>query len=324
MNVSVLGDGAWGTALAQVLASNGHTVHLWCYNASVAQDIKDNHVNSRYLPDIILSERIQVDTDITKCIVASAIICHAVPVNFTRKVLMQALPAITAEKKWILASKGIEQHTLFLPSQLLDDILEFEPTKAIIAGPSFAYDLARLQLTAVNLACTDQLFAQEVKRLFSTSYFIMYNTSDIIGTQLVSALKNCVALLIGILKQLGYTDNTQAYVLTRVLEEFTSVVLACGGHEATVYGLAGLGDLILTSLGAHSKNVMCGKLLAQGKTLDEIKTYFSALPEGVNTTASVYHLAQKYALTLPILSSIYKILFESKSIDILLTVLRAY
>jgi glycerol-3-phosphate dehydrogenase (NAD(P)+) len=316
--ISVLGDGAFGTAIALVLADNGYTVALWCHNAAVADSIRTTGCNTLYLPGIQLPESIVPTTDIAQALAESCWVFEAVPVKFLRAVVEKAKPYSTREHTWIVLSKGIETDTLMLPSALIDTVLGYHATQAIISGPSFARDLAQKKITAVTVATQEQSVMVELQTLLANNYFTLCPSADMRGVQIGGALKNVVALAIGMLDGAGYTDNTKAFILNQGLQEIAYVVEALGGTQQTVYNLSGLGDLVLTCMGSLSKNCALGRQLGSGKTLVELAAGGTQMPEGVTTAVAVQQLAQKLGLELPLLQGVYRILFEQSSLEMLL------
>lgn len=317
--VCVLGDGAWGTAVALLLADNGYTVSLWCHDQEVVRTIAERHCNERYLPGIKLPSSIIPTTDIQHAAIDARWIFQAVPVKFLRSVVVKAQPHVTRDQQWVVLSKGIEADTLMLAGDIINTVLGYPATKAIFSGPSFARDLAHKKITAVTIAAIDYQASSELTALLANDYFRPYISYDMIGTQLGGALKNVVALAIGMLDAAGYTDNTKVFILTRGLGEMIMLTQALGGQRQTVYGLSGLGDLVLTCMGSLSKNVAVGKQLGAGCTLDQLIAQTGTMPEGINTVVSVNQLAEKLNLTLPLFQGIYKIIFEHSSLDTLLS-----
>jgi glycerol-3-phosphate dehydrogenase (NAD(P)+) len=322
--VAVLGDGAWGTACASVLADNGYHVKLWCYNADVAQHIAAHACNAVYLPGVMLdTKRIQVTTDIRHAVAEAEYVFEAIPVVHMRASLRVVQREIAQAKTWICLSKGIEQQTLLFPTGILEDMFGPLHRKAAISGPSFARDLVRKQLTAVMLATDDDEVAHKVRHMFANDYVHVYVSQDMIGVQLCGALKNGIALSVGILNGLGYGDNTQIYCVLRIMHEIVEVLHVIGGKQETAYGLAGIGDIMLTALGLHSKNVAAGKRLAAGISLEQLCQEMNCLPEGINTIATMQQLAHRHKLVLPIMATLHAILFEDVPVKRLYDVLCA-
>lgn len=316
--ITILGDGAWGTAIATLLAHNGHDVNIWCYDPHVAYDITHCRFNMRYLPQSKLAHNITAIIDLGQALTASWILV-AIPVKFLRSVLQQAKPYVHQEQKWVILSKGIETETCLLPSQIIDDVLGYAPEKAVLSGPSFAHDLAEKKITAVSLAATSDALAKEAVLLMSSYYCKLDICDDLIGVQTGGALKNVVALAIGMLDTQGYTDNTKACVITHALQEMAALTQALGGHRQTLYGLSGVGDLLLTCMGSLSKNLAIGKQLGSGKTLDTLVQQQITMPEGINTVVSVQQLIRKHTLKLPLFQGVYACIFQQKTVQQLLS-----
>lgn len=321
--ISILGAGAWGSAVACLLADNGYSVMVWCHEPAIATAINNTHTNERYLPGVKLSPLIKASVELKEAIAHSQWIFEAVPVKFLRSVLQQAKPFYAQSQKWVIMSKGIEKDTLMLPSQILDDVFDVNVHKAIFSGPSFAADLAKKQITGVTIAAQSCEIGLELQSMLANSYFRPYISLDIIGVQAGGALKNIIAIGMGILKGAGYTDNAQAYLFTRGLHEIVQLTTMLGGKRETVYGLSGAGDLVLTAMGNLSRNMLLGQQLGAGKTLAAITAEWGTLPEGINTVQSVHQLARKHSLNLPICNGIYELIFNNKFTEDFLSQLMA-
>jgi glycerol-3-phosphate dehydrogenase (NAD(P)+) len=320
-HVCVLGDGAWGTAIATLLADNGHEVILWCHDKEVAHDIQTNHRNTKYLPDHIVPQAITATTDIKQAVCGAQWIFEAVPVAFLRSVVELAALCVIPEQTWVVLSKGIEKDTLLLPTQIIDDVVGFVTKKAVFSGPSFAKDLIKKQITAVTLATIDCERGLQLQQLLANDYFRPYLSLDMVGVQCGGAFKNGIALAVGMLDGLACTDNVKSFLLTRGLHEMVQLSVALGGKQETLYGLSGVGDLVLTAMGSLSKNRAFGKKLGSGIALEQARREVATVPEGVNTTASVQQLARKHSLKLPLYQALYAILFDEKKPAHLLDVL---
>lgn len=312
--VCVLGEGAWGTAFATLLANNGHHVNLWCYDENVAHIIHETRVNSRYLPDVFLSDQIQPITNLSEALCGAEFVFEAIPVKFLRSVLEQAIHCFDAKQVWIVLSKGVEQNTLMLPSDIIDDCFKHQVKTAVFAGPSFASELARKKITAGDLASNDCNLLQDLKTLLKSSYFKPYCSSDPRGVQAGGALKNVIALAVGMLDGAGYTDNAKAFVISKGLEELAIFAELLGGKRTTIYGLSGVGDLVLTAMSAKSRNFEFGKAIGKGIPKDAIEQMMAHVAEGVNTVKSVHQIMKQQNVHLPISAGVYEVVFEGKSI----------
>ena len=269
--VTVLGAGAWGTAIANLLAHNGHPVLLWCYEENVAYEIKTLGTNFAYLPNIQLNERIMPITSLYEAVSSSTWIFETVPVKFLRGIVTQAQEAVSPQATWVVLSKGIEHETLLVPTQIIENVLGASTKTAVLAGPNFAKELADKQFTATTIASHDQVILSELYQMLVNHYFRPFSNNDPIGVQVASAIKNVLALAAGICFGSGCKDNTIAYLLTHGLAEIGLIAQHYGGKAETMYGLSGLGDMILTCNGTLSKNLRAGRLFAQGRSLGEIK-----------------------------------------------------
>lgn len=350
--VCMLGSGAWGTAVASVLAYNGYQVNLWCHESDVAKMIETKHCNERYLPDANLSKRIVPFIDMKKALEGVQWVFEAIPVKFLRAVLEKAKPYYKDHQRWVILSKGIENEKLLLSSQILDDVFKTNVKKVVVSGPSFAKEVAAQQVTAVDMACVDEKLALELYKVLTNNYFRANVIDDILGVQIGGALKNIVAIATGMLYGAGYADNTKALMLTSCLHEMVDFATFLGVHKETICGLSGFGDLSLTCMGALSRNLMIGKKLGAGQTLEGILAQTHAVPEGVNTVKSVYAMIQQCklgnpefkmvkanpdaarsgyklhmkckeeVLQMPLFEAIYEVVFENKTIQDLIDVLK--
>ena len=310
--IIILGEGAWGTAIATLLAHNGYDVLLWCYHAEIADEINSSHQNSRYLPDIMLDEKIKATSDIQKAITSGQWIFEAIPVKYLRSICQRAKPFINQQHIWVVLSKGIENKTLLFPSEIIKEVFDMAVPIAVFAGPSFAHDVATRSITAVTIAAINCDIATQLQKKLTNDFFRPYTSTDVIGVQVGAALKNVITLAIGMLDGAGYSDNAKAFIFTRGLAEMGLLTRVLGGKEETVYGLSGIGDLVLTSMGEQSRNRRVGKLLGKGESLDHILTSTGYIPEGINTVQSLYDLMKQHHVVLPICVGMYEIIFKQK------------
>lgn len=318
MNITVLGEGAWGTAIAQVLAQNGHKVIMWCYHKNCAQEIANKQTNSQFISNIQVHTNVTPITNLQDAVANSDVVFEAIPVKYLRSVLELTKQYIPANQIWVTLSKGIETKTLLLPTQMIDDVFNMKVQHVVVSGPSFAHDLLYKQPTGVTVASVDEKAQKMVGKLLQNNYFKMCYSDDILGAQVTGAIKNVIALGVGILDGAGYTDNTKALLVTQSLQEFKTITVYFGGKPETVYELCGIGDLMLTALGARSRNLLIGKRLSAGKTLETIIQEHGYIPEGITTVQSVHELAQNNNLAVPICSAIYSIIFEKFSVQMLI------
>lgn len=316
--IAVIGAGSWGTALALVLASKGHTVPLWGHDKAHLQSIRVEGQNTRYLPGLKLPENIIPCEDIEQAVDDCNIVCMVVPSHGFRKVYEKAILSLKEGVCVVSAVKGIENDTLMTMTQVMEDVRKrLAPEKtiytAVLSGPSFAKEVAEGIPTAITMGCKRLDIAEMLQKVFVTETFRVYAGSDVIGLEISAALKNIVAVAAGICDGLGYGLNTRAALITRGLAEITRLGVAMGAEPATFSGLSGLGDLVLTCTGSLSRNRTVGLKLGQGLKLDDIVGEMKMVAEGVKTTRSGYELAKKMGIEMPILEQVYAILYQGKN-----------
>jgi len=314
MKIAVIGGGSWGTTLARLLVNKGHVVTLWVYEVALAETIRTGHENCLYLPGVPLPQSLRIETEIEAAIEGVTCILMAAPSHATRTLLEKMRRSLVPDLPIISATKGIERHTLMLMSDLIQEMLGRETTDRIfvLSGPSFAKEVVMEQPTAVSLAATDVAWGTAIVEGFSTSYFTLFQTTDLIGVQVAGALKNVIALACGCVNGLGLGQNARALLMIRGMEEMAALGVAMGGNRDTFYGLSGLGDLFLTCSEGPSRNLHVGKALGMGRSLQEILKTTQSVSEGVYAAESAYALSKKYKIQMPIVTEIVQILFEGK------------
>jgi glycerol-3-phosphate dehydrogenase (NAD(P)+) len=313
--IGVVGAGSWGTALARLLATNGYAVHLWSYEAEIADQIKHYRENKTFLPEIRLPQSIEPTTQLREVLDQKKLLILAVPSHFFRDILEKMVPFLSLIKQeclWISATKGIENDTLLTMSGILKDVLapEYYPFIGCLSGPTFAKEVSRDLPAAVTLASTHDQTAAMAQRFLANSTFRVYTNSDLIGVELGGALKNVIALAAGISDGLGLGHNTRAALITRGLAEICRLGEKMGAGKPTFFGLAGIGDLVLTCTGELSRNRSVGLRLGQGEKLSAILSTMTMVAEGIKTTRSAYQLSIKHRIEMPIVSQINGILYE--------------
>ncbi|HEY3219399.1 MAG TPA: NAD(P)H-dependent glycerol-3-phosphate dehydrogenase [Gemmatimonadales bacterium] len=314
MKVAVIGGGAWGTALADLLTRKGEQVTLWAREAEVVESVNRQHVNEMFLPGAALAPALRAEGDIGAATRGAETIVSVAPSHAVRPVMRQAAAVLDGSKPPLVvsASKGLDPDRLERPSSVLAEVLPRGVPVAVLSGPSFAWEVFQQQPTAVVAAATDHGVAQRVQRVFSTSYFRVYSHTDVVGVELAGALKNVIALAAGILEGLGLGFNTRAALITRGLAEITRLGVTLGAQPMTFAGLAGMGDLILTATGALSRNRTLGVALGQGQTLEQALAGKPAVVEGVNTTRTAVALGERHGVELPIAREVANVLFQNK------------
>ncbi len=309
---AVLGGGAWGTALADVLARNGHDVVLWAIEGDVVASINEAHVNERFLAGVALSDRLRASTDLRDTLAGARLVCAATPAQHLRSVMHRAAPALARTAIVCVASKGIEGGTLALMSEVVSQEAPDHPVVAL-SGPSFAAEVAGRQPTAIVAASDDLIAAEAVQDAFSNGHLRIYTHGDVIGVELGGSLKNVIAVAAGLVEGVGLGFNSRAALITRGLAEMTRLGVALGAQPATFAGLAGLGDLVLTCTGALSRNHAVGVAIGQGATLEAALAGKETVAEGVATTRSTLALAVREGVEMPIVEMVHRILFDGHS-----------
>jgi glycerol-3-phosphate dehydrogenase (NAD(P)+) len=309
----VVGAGAWGTALAVLLAGKGHRVRIWSYEREVADSINERASNP-YLPGTELPEGLRALTDLHAAVSGAELVVSASPAQFVREVMKQAADALEPGALVLSASKGVELGSLLRMDEVLGHVLPAAAMDSFCAlsGPSFAAEVVAGAPTAVVVASRDEATAVMAQDIFQTASFRVYTNTDVVGVELGGALKNVVAIAAGVTAGLGYGHNTMAALITRGLAEITRLGLAVGAEKATFYGLAGVGDLVLTCTGALSRNRTVGYRLGMGEKLDDILSHMTAVAEGVKTTEAVRELAHRHGVEMPITEQTYAILYEGR------------
>tara|TARA_R110002111_G_scaffold247140_4_gene310144 strand:- start:40731 stop:41744 length:1014 start_codon:yes stop_codon:yes gene_type:complete len=311
--VAILGGGGMATACATLLTESSDVgVSMWVRKAEIAQDLRTHRENRRLLPGVPLSETIHVTSDIDEAVEGADFLVVAIPTEFLRVALTALAPHLKSGTPVISVIKGIEMETFFRPSEIIADVLGPRPVVAL-GGPSHAEEIARRLPASVVAASGDIQLAKQAQKLFSTDRFRVYTNIDIVGVELAGALKNVIAIAAGICDGGKYGDNAKSAIMTRGLVEMNRFGSALGAEPSTFSGLAGVGDLITTCMSPFGRNRKLGERLGQGETLEQILSTMDAVAEGVNTTRSVYDLAENKGLDMPITTEIFRVLFEGKS-----------
>lgn len=311
MEITIIGAGAWGTALAISLA-NSHRVTLWARDPEQISDMRKNSQNQRYLPDIYLPENLQLSSDFEPAIVRAELIIVAVPTAALRSSL-QRLAKAHPRFGMVWLCKGFEAGTSLLPHQVVAEVLSGTIKSGVLSGPSFAQEVARGLPAALTLAANDEGFARDIAKELHHARLRIYASSDVIGVEVGGAIKNVLAIAAGISDGLGLGLNARAALITRGLAEITRLGLRLGGHPETLSGLSGLGDLILTCTGDLSRNRQVGMFLAQNLGLEEILARLGHVAEGVYTAREVHQLSTRLDVDMPISEAVYRVIYEHKS-----------
>jgi glycerol-3-phosphate dehydrogenase (NAD(P)+) len=312
--IAVIGGGSWGTALANRLAVNGHDVCLWAYETELVREINEAHTNSLFLPGILLDPALSCTGSLPEAVAGRSLVLLVTPVQVMRGVLKQLAGHIGSGAIIANASKGIELETLRTVSQICTELLPAELTGRFVAlsGPTFAREVAQGLPSLIVAASRDEAAARRVQAAFSCPCLRVYTNTDVIGVELGGAVKNVIAIAAGICDGLGFGHNARAALITRGLAEMNRLGLAMGAQAETFSGLAGMGDLVLTCTGDLSRNRTVGFKLGQGQRLADILAEMRMVAEGVKSAESVYNLARKLGVEMPIVEQTFRILHQDK------------
>lgn len=314
--VAVLGPGSWGTALAQVLAENGHEVRLWGNHEAQIDEINTYHTNRHYLPDLKIPESIKGEKNLKEAVKDADAVLFVVPTKAIRSVAKEFAQIVDNKPVIIHASKGLEQGTHKRISEVLIEAIPEEHRQGVVvlSGPSHAEEVAVHDITTITAACKDEKLATYVQKLFMNDYLRIYTNPDVIGVETGAALKNIIALGAGALHGLSYGDDAKAAIMTRGLAEISRLGVAMGANPLTFIGLSGVGDLIVTCTSVHSRNWRAGNLLGKGHKLDEVLENMGMIVEGVSTTKAAKELADSMNVSMPITETIYDVLYNDKDV----------
>lgn len=314
MKITVLSDGAWGTALALVLIDNNHDVTMWGPFSDYLEQMAKTRTNFKFLPGIKLDERLKIESDISKAVADSEAILLASPAQYLRSVLLKLKPFFDPEKHLLInVAKGIEVDSWLRMSEVTCEILG-DCRYVAVSGPSHAEEVSRKVPTLVVSASKNMADAEKVRDFFMNDYFRVYTSSDITGVELGGALKNVMAIAAGIIDGMKLGDNPKAALVTRGIAEMSRLGVALGGDAQTFAGLSGVGDLIVTCCSGHSRNRHVGEALGEGRKLNDIIVSMGMMvAEGVTTAKGAKHYAECTGIETPIINEIFDILYNDKS-----------
>ncbi|MCI8546827.1 MAG: NAD(P)-dependent glycerol-3-phosphate dehydrogenase [Clostridia bacterium] len=318
--IAIIGSGSWGVALAIYLAGQGHSVNIWSFSEE-ERDLLNKDRKCKFLPNAVIPENVYCSTDMKEVLEGTEIILHVTPSKFTRDTIKKYKDYVKNQSV-IICSKGFEADTL----KTLDDVAKEElPNNKIgvLSGPSHAEEVSILIPTALVVASEYKELSDLVVDIFKSEKMRMYTSQDVKGVELGGALKNIIAFCAGVSAGLNLGDNTFAALLTRGLVELSRLGVALGGKKETFYGLTGLGDLIVTCSSMHSRNRRAGMLIGQGKTIEETRKEVGMTIESIDNIEVAYKLAKKYNIEVPIINTVYEVLFNKldprEAVNILMT-----
>ena len=312
-----MGAGAWGTALAKVLADAGNEVTLWSRRAELAEEINDTHRNTRYIGDVELPASVRATGDAADALDGACTVLLAVPSQTLRANLEPWREHIGADTTLVSVAKGIELDTLLRMSQVIVQVTGVDPARvAVVTGPNLAREVLDEQPAATVVACTDSGRAVTLQRALSTGYFRPYTNSDVVGAEIGGACKNVIALACGMAAGVGLGENTAAAIITRGLAEIMRLGLALGAKGATLAGLAGVGDLVATCTSPQSRNRAFGARLGRGGTMESaLRDAGGHVAEGVTSCRSVLALAASYDVEMPLTDAVHRVCHRGLSVD---------
>lgn len=311
--IAVLGGGSFGTALANLLAENGHSVWQWMRDPEQAQTMRVERINPRYLKGVAIHAGVEPQTDLPTVLQRCQIIFVALPSSALRTVL-QPLAQALAGKYLISTTKGIEAQSFMLMSQILEQIAP-QAHIGVLSGPNLAREVAEHALTATVVASSEEALCKEVQQVLHGRTFRVYASSDRLGVELGGALKNVYAIMSGMAAALGMSENTKSMLITRALAEMTRFAVKLGANPMTFMGLAGIGDLIVTCSSPKSRNFQVGHALGQGLSLQDAVDRLGEVAEGVNTLKVIKARAEQLQIYMPLVAGLHAILFEGRTLE---------
>lgn len=310
--VSLIGAGSWGTALSKVLADNGHEVLVWSILEDEVKMLTEKREHTSKLPGVRLPDSIVYTTDLKAACTGQDAIIMAVPSAFLRSTARSMKEFVAPGQMIVDVSKGLEEDTCMIPTEVLEDEIP-GCVACVLSGPSHAEEVGREMTTTLVAGARKKEDAEMIQNLFMCDYLRVYTSSDLLGIELGGALKNVIALAAGIADGLGQGDNAKAAIITRGISEISRLGRAIGGKQESFSGLTGIGDLIVTCASMHSRNRRAGILIGQGKSMQEAMDEVQMVVEGVYSAKAARKLAEKYQISMPIVTAVNEVLFEGKS-----------
>ncbi len=317
MKISVIGLGSWPLALASTLNDNGHEVLMWSALPEEVEEFNTHHTAKKYVKDVVFDSKMKATSSLKEINDFSSVILVGIPTKFYRDVITDLNGVLDNEKILINVSKGIEPVTYKLISEVISEVIDEKNIKAIVnlTGPSHAEELVLKMVTTLVSASSDMESAKLVQELFSNEYLRVYTSDDLVGTQLVSALKNIIAIAAGALAGLEKGDNVKAALITRGLAEITKYSKLRGAKTETIFGLAGLGDLIVTTSSVHSRNYQAGYRIGKGEDPKDAVNKSVMVVEGIRTCQAVVSQLDDLGIEMPIVEAVYNVYFNGVKID---------
>jgi glycerol-3-phosphate dehydrogenase (NAD(P)+) len=310
MKVAVVGAGSWGTTVAALTCKNADTV-LWARRQDLADEVNEMHTNARYLPGFAFSKRLRATASLEEAVSGADVVVMGVPSHGFREILVEALPFLGDRVPVVSLSKGVEQESLQRMTEVVADVAPGHPA-GVLTGPNLAKEVMSGYPAATVVAFADESIAVELQPVFSRDFFRVYTNEDVTGCEVAGALKNVIAIAVGMADGMGFGDNTKATLITRGLAELSRLGVALGGRPITFSGLAGMGDLVATCASPQSRNRRVGEELGRGRTLEQIVADMNMVAEGVKTSRAVVDLAAKVGVEMPIAEQVVGVLYEGR------------
>jgi glycerol-3-phosphate dehydrogenase (NAD(P)+) len=309
----VIGAGSWGTAVSWLLGGTGHDVSLWSREVEIAEGVNAEHRNPSYLPDVVLPDTVRSTHDVCEALEGAEAVVMVTPSMGVRETAESMASCLGSDTPVVILSKGVEQGTMMLMTEVLEDVLGNRDRLAGLSGPNHAEEVSKGVPSATVVAAYDEEVGCLFQEVFMTPFFRVYTNPDVVGVELCGASKNVVAIAAGMTDGLGYGDNTKATLMTRGLAEMSRLGHAMGANPLTYMGLAGMGDLIVTCTSRHSRNRALGQLIAEGGTIEEFTAKTHMVAEGAMSCISVDDLANRHGIELPITHHVRAILYDRAS-----------
>ncbi|KPJ65949.1 MAG: hypothetical protein AMJ43_09590 [Coxiella sp. DG_40] len=314
-NISIIGDGAMGTVLAMLLCEKKIHTQMWSYDAEQLEQIKQNRENKRFLPGYKLPNALVFEPEDERIMKGANLIVSAVPCQFMRRIWTRLQSYVPKDVPIVSVAKGIENDTLLRPTQILVDVLGEGVRCVVLSGPTISDELARKLPATACAACSDEELARDVQHTFSAPWLRVYTNTDIVGVELAGAMKNIIAIAAGIIDGIGAGDNAKAALLSRGLAEITRLGTAMGARPQTFAGLTGLGDLVTTCISPKGRNRSFGERIGRGQRIEQAQKATESVIEGIATCKSVFALAKRLHVEMPINRAVYEVLFENKPVQ---------
>ena len=311
--IAVIGGGSWGTAVAQLIASNGNEVMLYLRDRELAGEINEKQVNTKYFPDFKLSERITAVTDLKTAVAENNIIFIAVPSFYFRKLIKKTSSYLTPDKIMVSLTKGLEIKTYFTMSKIIKDETCIKLT-GVMSGPNLALEIMKKQPAATVIASKFDFVIKKISKLIASDRFMVFAQKDVIGVEIAGALKNVIAIASGIGDGMGLGINTTSFLVTMGINEIKYLALKLGSRPETFHGIAGIGDLMATSFSDSSRNYKFGRLIGMSRTPEDALNEINQTVEGYETTKVAYMFSKSIGIKMPILEAVYRILYKGENV----------